>query len=154
MRTVVIESPYAASHPVLVERNLAYLRAAMVDCLMRGEAPFASHGLYTQPGVLDDRNIEARNLGIDAGFEIGRRLGDVVFYIDYGMSPGMKAAKIHWSQFKLKTIHYRYLGDGLRLQLDKLYVPCRNSSCREKSSLVEEHGGFCCRCFNAMNPRM
>ncbi len=54
MRRVIIESPFAASNGYSVEENLAYLRAAMRDCLKRGEAPFASHGLYTQPGVLDD----------------------------------------------------------------------------------------------------
>lgn len=42
MKLVVVESPYAGD----VERNLRYLRAAMADCLARGEAPFASHGLY------------------------------------------------------------------------------------------------------------
>jgi hypothetical protein len=47
---VVVESPYAGN----IERNLRYLRACMADCLRRGEAPFASHGLYTQPGVLRD----------------------------------------------------------------------------------------------------
>ena len=39
MRLVVVESPYAGD----VEANLAYLRRAMRDCLLRGEAPFASH---------------------------------------------------------------------------------------------------------------
>lgn len=42
MKLVVIESPYAGD----VERNLRYVRAAMRDCLLRGEAPFASHALY------------------------------------------------------------------------------------------------------------
>ena len=36
MIRVIIESPYAGD----VEKNLRYLRAAMHDCLMRGEAPF------------------------------------------------------------------------------------------------------------------
>ena len=42
MRRVIVESPYAGD----VERNIAYVRAAMRDCLMRGEAPLASHLLY------------------------------------------------------------------------------------------------------------
>ena len=50
MQRVIIESPYAGD----VERNVRYARAAMADCLKRGEAPFASHLLYTQEGVLDD----------------------------------------------------------------------------------------------------
>lgn len=42
MILVLLESPYAG----YVERNLAYARACARDCLLRGEAPFASHLLY------------------------------------------------------------------------------------------------------------
>jgi hypothetical protein len=59
MKLVVVESPYAGD----VTRNLEYARAAMADCLARGEAPFASHALYTQIGVLDDTKPEERKLG-------------------------------------------------------------------------------------------
>ena len=64
MRRVVIESPYAGD----TARNEAYARACMADCLMRGEAPFASHLLYTQDGVLDDGDEAQRKLGMEAGF--------------------------------------------------------------------------------------
>jgi hypothetical protein len=63
MKKVLIESPYAGD----VERNEKYARACMRDCFERGEAPFASHLLYTQPGVLDDTLHHERALGIDAG---------------------------------------------------------------------------------------
>jgi hypothetical protein len=56
---------------------------------MRGEAPFASHALYTQEGVLDDDVPEQRRLGMDAGFEINSRLEATVVYTDLGMSSGM-----------------------------------------------------------------
>ena len=92
MRTVVIESPYAGD----IATNLRYLRAAMRDCLRRGEAPFASHALYTQDGVLDDAVPGERRLGIDAGFAVGARLDAVVFYLDLGWSPGMEAALRYW----------------------------------------------------------
>lgn len=85
MRLVVIKSPYAGD----VERNLKYLRAAMADCLRRGEAPFASHGLYTQPGVLDDTKPEERKLGMEAGFAWAARADAVIVYTDFGHSPGM-----------------------------------------------------------------
>ncbi len=52
MRRAIIESPFAGD----VERNVRYARAAMRDCLMRRETPYASHLLYTQEGVLDDAN--------------------------------------------------------------------------------------------------
>lgn len=86
MRAVVIESPFAGD----VETNKRYLRACMKDCLRRGEAPYASHGLYTQPGVLDDDDPEERELGIQAGFAIRSIIGDTVVYTDLGISSGMR----------------------------------------------------------------
>jgi hypothetical protein len=64
MRRVVLESPFAGD----VEANLKYARECMADCLRRGEAPIASHLLYTQPGILDDTKPEERKLGMEAGF--------------------------------------------------------------------------------------
>ncbi len=89
MRRVILESPYASDTPEGLERNLRYARAAMRDCLMRGEAPYASHLLYTQDGVLDDKAPEQRKLGIEAGLEWGRIAEATVVYIDLGISPGM-----------------------------------------------------------------
>lgn len=96
MRRVIVESPYAGKgatqeeRDANTERNLRYLRAAMADCLRRGEAPFASHGLYTQPGVLDDNHPEERKLGIEAGFA-WRRVADLTaVYVDIGITYGME----------------------------------------------------------------
>ena len=86
MKRVLIESPYAGD----VEHNLRYLRAAMADCLRRGEAPYASHALYTQPGVLDDTVPAERALGIEAGLIWGRQADVTVVYTDLGISDGMK----------------------------------------------------------------
>jgi hypothetical protein len=58
----------------------------------RGEAPIASHLLYTQPGVLDDTDSAQRAQGIAAGLA-WRDVADAsVFYVDRGMSGGMLAA--------------------------------------------------------------
>lgn len=86
MRLVIIESPYAGD----VERNLRYLRACMRDCLKRGEAPFASHALYTQGGVLEDGKPDERQLGIAAGFCWGAKADLTVVYTDLGVSGGME----------------------------------------------------------------
>ena len=86
MRRVILESPYVGD----VERNLAYARACLRDCLLRGEAPIASHLLYTQPGVLDDNKREERNLGIEAGLVWGSLAEATVVYTDRGISGGMK----------------------------------------------------------------
>jgi hypothetical protein len=83
MRLVIVESPLAGD----VEKNLAYARAALADCLARGEAPFASHLLY--PQVLDDLVPEQRTQGIEAGLAWGERADATVVYTDLGESFGM-----------------------------------------------------------------
>lgn len=86
MQKVIIESPFAGD----VITNTKYLNAALKDCLLRGEAPFASHALYTLEGVLDDNNPEERELGIKAGLVWGGSADKTVVYTDLGTSPGMK----------------------------------------------------------------
>lgn len=92
MEIVIIESPFAGD----VEKNLAYCRAAMHDCLVHHcEAPFASHALYTQPGVLrDDVPIE-RELGMKAGFLFRHKAARTVVYEDLGISYGMEIGIAH-----------------------------------------------------------
>lgn len=85
----IIESPFAGD----VERNLAYARAAMADCINRGETPLASHLLYTQAGVLRDDLARERALGIDMGFQFWEYAERICFYVDLGWSRGMNAAK-------------------------------------------------------------
>ena len=86
MIPVIIESPYAGD----VERNVRYARACMRDCLLRGEAPYASHLLYTQPGVLADEIPEERRNGIAAGFAWRSVAKKTVVYVDEGISTGMR----------------------------------------------------------------
>lgn len=88
MRRVILESPYAGD----VERNVAYARRALRHSLSVGEAPIASHLLYTQPGVLDDSSLRDRKWGIDAGLTWLSAAEAMVLYVDFGMSPGMEAA--------------------------------------------------------------
>ena len=106
MRRVIVESPYAGD----IERNIEYARKCMHDCLMRGEAPFASHLLYTQPHVLDDKVPEERKLGMEAGFVWGEIAEATVVYEDYGITPGMQ-----------KGIE-RALAHGRPVEYRKLYV--------------------------------
>jgi hypothetical protein len=86
MILVLLESPLAGD----VDRNVRYARACMRDCLLRNEAPLASHILYTQPGVLDDLVPEERVLGIKAGLEWGRWADKTVVYANFGITPGME----------------------------------------------------------------
>lgn len=93
MKLVIIESPYGDDDPAVVAENERYLNACLHDSLMRGEAPFASHGLYTRDGVLDDRIPKQRLHGIAAGLEWGRVAALVAIYTDRGVSSGMRLGK-------------------------------------------------------------
>lgn len=108
MIRVVIESPYAADTDEGVQKNLTYLRACMNDCFKRSEAPFASHGLYTQKGVLDDRVPEERKLGIKAGFVWADLAERRVVYIDLGITDGMKKGIEHAEEIG-QPVEYRRL---------------------------------------------
>lgn len=105
MRLVILESPYSGD----VEENLRYARACMKDCLSRAEAPFASHLLYTQPGVYDDDIPDERSAGICAGFAWHSVADALVVYTDRGISPGMKCG-IEWAQDTGLVIEFRKLG--------------------------------------------
>lgn len=87
-RRVVIESPYAGDELL----HVAYARAAVRDCLRRGESPYASHLLLTT--VLADSVPEERETGITAGlaWSEGAASAATVAYCDYGVSPGMRLA--------------------------------------------------------------
>lgn len=86
MKRVILESPYAGD----IEKNVAYARACVRDSLSRGEAPIASHLLYTQPTILRDEVPEERLWGINAGLAWGQVAEATVVYTDLGISGGMK----------------------------------------------------------------
>jgi len=87
MKRVLIESPYAANKLFTVKQHEAYAKMALLDSLMREEAPIASHLLHTM--VLKDEIPEERQLGIAAGLAWLGVAEQIVFYTDLGMSPGM-----------------------------------------------------------------
>ena len=90
MRLVIIESPFAARTIELLDRNIQYARACVRDSLKRGEAPIASHLLYTQDGILNDDIPEERTHGIDAGLAWREVAQASVVYTDHGISKGMQ----------------------------------------------------------------
>lgn len=105
MKLVIIESPYAGE----VVRNEEYARRCLADSLHRGEAPIASHLLYTQPGVLDDTNPDERAQGIDAGLAWGKHADLTAVYTDRGMSRGMEYG-IANAEAAGRPIEYRSIG--------------------------------------------
>lgn len=105
MRLVIIESPYAGD----IEANVEYARACVRDSLARGEAPIASHLLYTQPGILDDEIPAERQQGIDAGLAWRNVAEASIIYTDRGITEGM---------------HYgidKALADGIQVEFRSLH---------------------------------
>lgn len=86
MRLVILESPYSGD----VAANIKYARACIRDSLLRGEAPIASHLLYTQEGILDDNVLSERQHGISAGLSWLKVAEATVVYTDRGVSAGMR----------------------------------------------------------------
>ena len=112
MRRVILESPYAGD----VEWNVIYARACLRDCLWRGEAPIASHLLYTQPGVLDDNVPKERQWGIDAGLAWGSVAETTVVYTNLGISKGMEYG-IANAKSAGRPVEHRKLDNGTMLRL-------------------------------------
>ena len=104
MRLVIIESPYAGN----VEDNVDYARACVRDALGRGEAPIASHLLYTQPGILDDGDADERRQGIAAGLAWGAKAEATAVYADLGITEGMEQG-IHAANAAGRPVEFRSL---------------------------------------------
>lgn len=112
MRRVVLESPLSGDF----RRNIRYARLCMLDCLRRGEAPYASHLLYTQ--VLDDTSAADRRLGMEAGFAWNEGAESAAVYIDLGVSGGMQAG-IDRHTARGIGVAYRKLPPDLMALLDQ-----------------------------------
>jgi hypothetical protein len=111
MRRVFVESPYKARFFWQRWLNRRYARRCLKDALDRGEAPFASHLLYTQPGVLRDSDSVERDRGIRAGMAWGTVADATVVYTDRGVSAGMSLG-ITAAVLADRPVEYRSLSGG------------------------------------------
>lgn len=107
IRRVQLESPFRGETDEQTEEFLRYGLRAMAHSLSLGEAPFASHLLYTQ--VLDDKDPEQRRQGIEAGLAWGRAADATVVYSDYGVSSGMQQG-IDRAVDQLRPVEFRRIG--------------------------------------------
>jgi hypothetical protein len=112
MLRVVIESPYRGKTDEETAENVAYAKACVMDSLGRGEAPYASHLFFTQPGLLDDTVPDERAWGIDAGLAWGRSADVVAVYVDRGVSEGMRKG-IDAARARAAKVEFRLLGRAL-----------------------------------------
>lgn len=111
MRRVIIESPFAANETASEAEHKAYLQRCILDCFNQGEAPFASHQMYTE--ALRDSNEVERRLGIEAGFGWRPQADATVVYTDYGISRGMALGVAHAQGLaagRSHSIEYRNIG--------------------------------------------
>ena len=108
MRLVIIESPFRADDENTARLNTAYARRCLKDSLMRGEAPFASHLLYTQEGVLDDADSYQRAIGLRAAGYWYKVVDICAVYTDLGITEGMQRG-IKAAERECVEIDYRML---------------------------------------------
>lgn len=104
MKLVILESPYRGGSA----DAKAYLNACILDCIKRGESPYASHKMLTDS--LDDSVLEARRLGIEAGFEFHKVIKTSVVYLDLRISAGMREGIANALDLGNEVI-YRYIGE-------------------------------------------
>lgn len=140
MILVSIESPFAGD----VETNLRYARACMRDSIQRGEAPIASHLLYTQPGILDDQKPEERKLGMACGFAWNKMAHMTVVYTDLGVTKGMHEGMERAARDG-RPVHTRMLGPNW-MEAEKL-KSCKR--CERPTRQAPGYGFICEQCWNA-----
>lgn len=101
MRRVLLLSPYKGN----IRLNVAYAQRAMIDCVKRGEAPFASHLLY--PQALRDSDPLQRAKGFECEAAWAYAADAFVIYTDLGISSGMERTLSGWPNTPKE---YRTLG--------------------------------------------
>lgn len=114
---VILESPFAPRPEYRID-PIRYARACLLHSVTLGEAPIASHLLY--PQVLDDLDPAARDTGIAAGLAWRRKMDFAAFYMDLGLSGGMREA-MDLYQMEGRPFVIRRLGadlDGFLLRVD------------------------------------
>lgn len=104
-KLVIVESPFGGD----VQKNIRYLRACLRDCVLRSESPYASHGLLTQEGVLNDDIHGERELGIHLGFQWHEVADYMVVYTDLGISRGMTEGIKNSGKFGLQVVTRRIM---------------------------------------------
>jgi len=114
MKLIAVESPYGDKNNITIMRNINYLRACLRYVHLRGNAPYASHAISTQPHVLNDRDEKERDTGIEAGQAWSDRADERWVFADLGISKGMEygiaRAKKIGQPIRIIRLNYGYRG--------------------------------------------
>lgn len=96
MKLVAVESPFGSPDPKILRRNVLYARMCIRDSLERPgvlrEAPWCSHLVYPQPGILDEQDPQGRRAGLDISGAWGDRAACRAVYEDLGLTSGVLEA--------------------------------------------------------------
>lgn len=120
---VIVETPFKGKNKREELRNIEFAQKCMKDCLLRSEAPYMSHILYTQDNVLDDNVPEEREMGIEAGLAWGKMADKTIVYTDLGISGGMIIG-IKRAEDEGRPIEYRTLYSKVRTKFLGVYPTC------------------------------
>lgn len=104
---VLLESPYYTEDKSAMKENIKFAEECMRNSLMRGEAPMASHLLYTR--VLKEDG--ERSIGMSAALSWQTVVDKLVVYSDRGITDGMTES-INLAAKKGLRIEYRTLYDN------------------------------------------
>jgi hypothetical protein len=139
MPVASIESPYFGLTPVLQRRNTRYAMLASQWAVQHGYAPYASHLIQTShclhdedhgsPYVADhgagqhaaphtigaadaDRyTVVGRDAAIALSHEVRRKMDIALFFVDFGESSGMKAARAVFIEAGIPILEIRLADD-------------------------------------------
>ena len=95
-------SPFLGDSRADMRTHVAYGRRCLLDCLMRGESPIASHLTHTQ--VLDDMKRIQRTNRLEAGLAWVSQAEAVVLYTDHGVDEEMQrfVEKAGWNDIPVE----------------------------------------------------
>ncbi|OGF82634.1 hypothetical protein A2924_00150 [Candidatus Giovannonibacteria bacterium RIFCSPLOWO2_01_FULL_44_16] len=137
MRRVILESPFKGENWEATEENIRFARLCGHDCFLRGETFFASHLLYTQEHVLDDKVSEERKLGIEGGFAWKEVSDATVVYINRGISKGMDLG-IKAALKMGQSVEYRVLADYPKITPLPAIITITGASGVGKSTVIKK----------------
>jgi hypothetical protein len=133
----LIESPFQGETPEKTQENIDYLYECITHCYCSGKAPVALHAVYPflPDGKLhqDSEKVEnskyalpGREHALQCNRTVREQLRRVIFYLDKGLSNGMKRALIECSKDHFIDCRYQFIHSETKQEvLDEIQQLCR-----------------------------